>query len=324
MKVKNALNDLKSGLLNPVYFLKGADQFLHSFFIDKISSYFFGDEPENKYFLLTDEIKGREIIDRLTMTDLFATKKLFILKNPQQLKGKVNDELLEYCKSPNENNVLVLTNDDWMKKTTFLTQIEKLIEPIDVQTPFTSEVKKWANYFFKERQKSIHSSVVNIMVEMAGDSLMHLQNEIDKVCLWVGERENITQDDIENFSGWRREYQRWEFLLAFGSKDYERTLSLGKTIITSNDSMISLIYPLTTLFQEMLYVKMKNGTFSEPTGYIPLPPSVKKKIPLFSKGFSREKLELALNQLGQIDKRKKTTISSDETELIQFIGYLIG
>tara|TARA_A100001037_G_scaffold306813_1_gene355992 strand:- start:3898 stop:4872 length:975 start_codon:yes stop_codon:yes gene_type:complete len=324
MKVKDAINDLKSGLLKPIYFLKGGDQFLQSFFIDKISRYFFNDQPENKYFLVPDEIKGKEIIDRLTITDLFATKTLFILKNPQQLKGKVNDDLLEYCKFPNENNILVLTNDDWTKKAAFLTQIEKLLDPIDVQTPFSSKLKKWANYFFKERQKSVHPTIINITVEMAGDSLMHLQNEIDKICLWVGDRDDITLNDIEKFSGWKREYQRWEFLLAFGEKDYERTLSLGKTIITSNDSMISLIYPLTAMFQEMLYVKMKNGTFTDSRSYMPIPPSVKKKIPQFSKGFSRKKLEFALNQLGQIDKRKKTTISSDETELIQFIGHVIG
>ena len=94
MKVKDAINDLKSCLLKPIYFLKGGDQFLQSFFIDKISRYFFNDQPENKYFLVPDEIKGKEIIDRLTITDLFATKTLFILKNPQQLKGKVNDDLL--------------------------------------------------------------------------------------------------------------------------------------------------------------------------------------------------------------------------------------
>mgnify|MGYP001311350739 FL=1 len=78
MKVKDAINDLKSGLLKPIYFLKGGDQFLQSFIIDKISRYFFNDEPENKYFLLPNDIKDKEIIDRLTITDLFATKTLFI------------------------------------------------------------------------------------------------------------------------------------------------------------------------------------------------------------------------------------------------------
>lgn len=166
--------------------------------------------------------------------------------------------------------------------------------------------------------------MVNIMVEMAGDSVAHLNNEIEKVCLWAGNRPTIEAKDIEMFSGWKRERQRWEFLFALGNKDFPKAISLGKTIITSNDTMIALLYPLTTMFTEMLFVKMKNGTFTEPHGYMPIPPSVKKRIPHFSRGFTIAELESALNELSKIDKRQKTTFSHDETELIQFIGHVIG
>jgi DNA polymerase-3 subunit delta len=324
MIIKDAINDLKTGSVFPIYYLKGGDQFLQSFFIQKVSETFFGDLPEEKTLMLPDDMKGKEILDRLTMRDLFASKKLFILRDPQQIKGKVGDDLLAYCRKPMSNHVLVLINDDWMKKAAFFTHLEKITDPINTQTPFSPDINKWANYFFKERGKGVHSSVVNIMVEMAGDSVAHLNNEIEKVCLWAGNRPTIEAKDIEMFSGWKRERQRWEFLLALGNKDFPKAISLGKTIITSNDTMIALLYPLTTMFTEMLFVKMKNGTFTEPHGYMPIPPSVKKRIPYFSRGFTIAELESALNELSKIDKRQKTTFSHDETELIQFIGHVIG
>ena len=324
MKVNDAINDLKAGNISPVYFLKGNDQFLQSFFIEKLSKTFFGHEKEDKTLMLPDDMKGKEIMARLTMRDLFASKKLFVLRNPQQLKGKPGDDLFAYCESPIESHVLILINDDWMKKAAFLTKLEKIADPVVVQTPYANGMKKWANYFFKEQGKSAHSSVVNIIVEMAGDSVAHLNNEIEKVCLWTGDRNAIDSDDIEKFSGWKRERQRWEFLQALGSKDYDKAIALGKAIITSNDTMISLIYPLTTMFQEMLFAKMKNGTFGEPRGYMPIPPSVKKQIPQYAREYSQEKLECALIELGKIDKRQKTSISTDETELIQFIGHVLG
>ena len=40
--------------------------------------------------------------------------------------------------------------------------------------------------------------------------------------------------------------------------------------------MLSLMIPITALFQEMLFHKMQNGTFNTYRGYIPLPPSVKE------------------------------------------------
>jgi DNA polymerase III delta subunit len=74
----------------------------------------------------------------------------------------------------------------------------------------------------------------------------------------------------------------------------------------------------------MLFAKMKNGTFGEPRGYMPIPPSVKKQIPQYAREYSQEKLECALIELGKIDKRQKTSFSTDETELIQFIGHVLG
>ena len=324
MKINDALNDLKAAKISPVYFLKGNDQFLQSFFIEKLSNTFFGDVKEDKTLMLPDDMKGKEIIDRLTMSDLFASKKLFILRNPQQLKGKPIIDLIQYCKAPIDNHILVLINDDWIAKSKNLNQIEKIVDFISTQTPFAQDVKKWANYFFKIKGKTVHPGVVNVMVEMAGDSLSHLNNEIEKVCIWIGNREKIETNDIEMFSGWKRERQRWEFLLALGNKDFPKAISLGKTIITSNDTMIALLYPLTTMFTEMLFVKMKNGTFTEPHGYMPIPPSVKKRIPQFSRGFTIAELESALIELCKIDKRQKTAFSNDETELIQFIGHVIG
>ena len=88
--------------------------------------------------------------------------------------------------------------------------------------------------------------------------------------------------------------------------------------------MISLLYPLTSLFQEMLFFRMKKGTFQEHSGYTAIPPSLKKRIPQLSRQFSIEALQSALIMLGDIDKRQKSAFSKDETELIHFIGHVIG
>ncbi|SVA97206.1 uncharacterized protein METZ01_LOCUS150060 [marine metagenome] len=324
MKGKEAIIAARTGTINSVYFLKGNDQFLQTYFIGKISDSFFGKDPVDKTLMLPDDMNGNEIINRLSSTDLFSSKKLFVLRNPQQLKGKPNKDLLDYCQSPMDNHVLILVNNNWLDKSAFSKKLEKILDPVEMQTPFAQDMKKWAKYFFNEEGKNVDSNVIHFLVELAGDSVAHLKNEIENLCIWAGEDDSIGIADVEMFSGWKRERQRWEFLLALGGKDFEKSVELGKTIVTTTESMISLIYPLTTLFQEMLFEKMKNGTFGKTQGYIHLPPSVKKRIPKFANGFSREELESALNQLGQIDQRQKTAYSTDETDLIQFIGHVLG
>ena len=51
--------------------------------------------------------------------------------------------------------------------------------------------------------------------------MAHLDNEIEKICLIIGNRSAIEIKDVERFSGWERDRQRWEFLLALGEKNIQ-------------------------------------------------------------------------------------------------------
>ena len=324
MKIKEAIASLKKDMIYPIYSLKGNDHFLQNFFIDKLSEEYFGSSKIEKVLMLPDDMSGKEIVDRITTTDLFSTKKIFIIRDPQKIKGKASIDLTNFCKNPVADCVTVFISDDWAIKSSFFSKVETNSIKVDVQTPFANDLKKWTKFLIKKRGKTASLHVENTLIELAGDSLAHLDNEIEKICLIIGNRSAIEIEDVERFSGWERDRQRWEFLLALGEKKYSRAISLGRNLITKSESMLSLIIPITALFQEMLFHKMQNGTFNSYRGYIPLPPSVKKRVSYFSRSFKMAEIEGALRILSEIDKRQKTTFSKDETELIQFIGSVIG
>ena len=324
MKIKEAIASLKKDMIYPIYSLNGNDHFLQNFFIEKLSEEYFGSSKIEKVLMLPDDMSGKEIVDRITTTDLFSTKKIFIIRDPQKIKGKASIDLANFCKNPVADCVTVFLNDDWAIKSSFFSKVEANAIQVDVQTPFANDLKKWTKFLIKKRGKTASLHVENTLIELAGDSLAHLDNEIEKICLIIGNRSAIEIEDVERFSGWERDRQRWEFLLALGEKKYSRAIFLGRNLITKSESMLSLIIPITALFQEMLFHKMQNGTFNTYRGYIPLPPSVKKRVSYFSRSFKMAEIEGALRILSEIDKRQKTTFSKDETELIQFIGNVIG
>tara|TARA_A100001015_G_C15040484_1_gene739306 strand:+ start:66 stop:1040 length:975 start_codon:yes stop_codon:yes gene_type:complete len=324
MKIKEAITSLKKDMIYPIYSLKGGDHFLQNFFIERLSEEYFGSSKIEKILMLPDDMSGNEIVDRITTIDLFSTKKIFIIRDPQKIKGKASIDLINFCKNPVADCVTVFLNDDWTIKSSFLSKIEANAMQVDVQTPFANDLKKWTKFLIKKRGKTTNSFVENTLIEMAGDSLVHLDNEIEKICLIINDRNVIKIEDVERFSGWERDRQRWEFLLALGGKKYSKAIFLGRNLITKSESMLSLIIPLTALFQEMLFHKLENGTFNGHKGYIPLPPSVKKRVANFSRLFEIVEIANALKKLSEIDKRQKSTYSKDETELIQFIGNVIG
>lgn len=324
MKIKEAIAGLKKDMIYPIYLLNGNDHFLQNFFIEKLSEEYFGSSKIEKVLMLPDDMSGKEIVDRITTTDLFSTKKIFIIRDPQKIKGKASIDLVNFCKNPVADCVTIFLIDDWAIKSSFHGKVQANAIQVDVQTPFANDLKKWTKFLIKKRGKTASSHVENTLIELAGDSLSHLDNEIEKICLIIGNRSAIEIEDVERFSGWERDRQRWEFLLALGEKKYSKAILLGRNLITKSESMLSLIIPITALFQEMLFHKMQNGTFNTYRGYIPLPPSVKKRVSYFSRSFNMSEIEGALRILNEIDKRQKTTFSKDETELIQFIGNVIG
>ena len=324
MKIKEAIAGLKKDMIYPIYLLKGNDHFLQNFFIEKLSEEYFGSSKIEKVLMLPDDMSGKEIVDRITTTDLFSTKKIFIIRDPHKIKGKASIDLVNFCKNPVADCVTIFLIDDWALKSSFHSKVQANAIQVDVQTPFANDLKKWTKFLIKKRGKTASSHVENTLIELAGDSLSHLDNEIEKICLIIGNRSAIEIEDVERFSGWERDRQRWEFLLALGEKKYSKAIFLGRKLIIKSESMLSLIIPLTALFQEMLFHKMQNGTFNTYRGYIPLPPSVKKRVSYFSRSFNMSEIEGALRILSEIDKRQKTTFSKDETELIQFIGNVIG
>ena len=109
-ELKNAIRSIQANNIKPVYYLKGDDHFLQNFFIEKLCNSIFIEEKINKNFLTPNEMPGKEIIDNILFSDLFNSKKLFILVDPQKVKGRPLKDLLNYCSNPDSNHVLVLIN----------------------------------------------------------------------------------------------------------------------------------------------------------------------------------------------------------------------
>ena len=101
------MNSLKNGLVEPVHVFQGTDKYLQKYLSNKIAEKFFQDLKYDKTILIPDDMKGEEIIEQMTATDLFSSKKMFILFEPQKLKGTSRKEFLSYCDNPIKTNCLL-------------------------------------------------------------------------------------------------------------------------------------------------------------------------------------------------------------------------
>ncbi|NHZ84939.1 MAG: DNA polymerase III subunit delta [Planctomycetia bacterium] len=322
--ITQLMNSLKNGGVDPVYLLQGKDKYLQQFLSDKIAERFFKDSKSDKILLIPDDMKGPEIIEQITATDLFSSKKMFILLDPQKISGQSRKEFLSYCDKPIQSNCLVIILEEFGKNVAMVRELTNRFTTINISSPFERDMKKWVQYFLREEGIKANTGIVNTIVEMAGDSVGHIANEIDKISILLDEGQELTDDLVRQFSGWKREHQRWEFFKYLGNKDLKNSLKIGLSLITQNETMLTLIYPLTAFFQELLYTKLSPDIVPGRSGYVPLSNSIVKNLPNYVKKYSRKEIELALKILGEIDVRSKTTTVSDESEMTKFLFNLLG
>ena len=77
--ISQLMNSVKNGVIEPIYLFQGTDKYLQRFLSDKIASEYFKNNKSDKSLLIPDDMKGLEIIEQITATDLFSNKKMFIL-----------------------------------------------------------------------------------------------------------------------------------------------------------------------------------------------------------------------------------------------------
>ncbi len=320
----SAAREYSSGKIKPVYLFKGPEHFLHRYLINKIETELNSQGAVSKRIIIPDELEKGQLMDMLNTSDLFSSRKLLILFYPLKLKGKIQKEFLSYCENPNDQHTLVIISDDFYKKTKFLSALEKIVKPLDMRTPFGSDLKKWANVLFKEKNISVTSEAISQLVHYFGDSIYHIANEIDKICIEFSGSGSITGKDLLENQMWRRSYQNWEFLDVVARKKLNDALIRGKSFFDSAPDFSIVMNIIIIYFTSLYYLKISNGTFLSNIGSIPLSPYVKKRLPVGAKYYSLDEIEKIIHYLASLDRKLKTTTINHESAFTKFLFHAIS
>jgi len=316
--------EFSSGKIKSVYLFKGPEHFLHCFLIKKIEAELNRNSSVTKTVIIPDELGKGQLMDMLNTLDLFSSKKLLILFYPQQLKGKVQKEFLSYCENPNAQHTLVIINDEFYIKTKFLSNLEKIVKPLDMRTPFNADLKKWTSVLFREKNISITGDAITQIVHLFGDSIYHIANEIDKICIRFSGSRQITAKDIKESLIWQKSYQNWEFLDVLARKKLNDALIRGISYLNLAPDFSIVMNVLITFFTSLYYLKISNGTFLSNIGSIPLSPYIKKRIPIGAKYYSLDELENIIYHLASLDRQIKTSTINHESAFTKFLFHAIS
>ena len=305
-----------------IYYLIGEDHFLQNFFIKKIKKSIPQNNSMEKLFFIGGFDPSESIIQSLYATDIFQSKKLIILRNPNGLKGKSREELLNYVQKPIKENILILTQDEYSIKNKLINTLSSLLNPISTQTPFYNDFIIWARIFIKSYDLHlVDQNDLNLLIKLNSENLYFLHSAIEKLSVNVENGKKISKNEIIENSFNLNAVSLFNFFDAFGKKDLEKSIFFSFFLLNNNVTILRFVKMFADFFQKMLFIKIFRGTNKSASSfnYTLLNRTIDNKISEYAKNFSSKDIVHCLRYLQNIDIKIKTSSTNDNSILTNFI-----
>lgn len=149
----------------------------------------------------------RSVHDDLVTVSMFGTKRIVIVEEADDFVSATRDSLERYFDRPARQSVLVLEVKTWRNNTRLAKKLVDAGLELDCSELKGAALTGWlvrrAERYYGRR---ISRDAVTLLVELAGTSLALLEQELAKLAAYVGDRAQITADDVRTLvGGWRAE-----------------------------------------------------------------------------------------------------------------------
>jgi DNA polymerase-3 subunit delta len=222
--------DLKAGKYAPVYFFAGEEPFYAQQLLQLIEKGIL-DESErsfNQTVLYGKETNMLQILEEAKRFPMMSERIVVVVKEAQHLKAADWELLAGYLDQPQPSTVLAFGH---MHKK--LDKRSKAGKAIKANTVFLEsdplrdyQVMPWLEKELGAKGFRCSSNVVAAMAEQVGTDLSRLHKEVEKLDVAMGERRDLSADDIERHIGISKDYNNFELVAAIAERNIAKAFKI--------------------------------------------------------------------------------------------------
>jgi len=271
--------------------------------------------------LYGDVVKAYQLKDELDSLSLFADLKLIIIKSADAMNKKELDTLAAYFSSPIDTQSLVIQAEKIDARTGNWKKIKEACQFFQCDKPkFTGQIKDWVQQELRTRGISINNRALDSFTTRVELDFATAKNELDKLCLLVGERKTITELDVEKCLGSSRMGAQMDFFRAMGARKTDSCLNAVNLMLDSEQEPLSIVFMIQRFFTaiwKIRILKAKHVSRAEiiQKHLMDLYPSQRTEYPVMAENYSLVALETVFDVLLELDSQLKS-ISTDPKLLL--------
>ena len=325
IKALQFLSDKNQSLSNN-YLLVGDNDFLYLLIKNQIVKKL-QKKDETFVFDFADKSDSLDqLMNVLGSQDLFSSDKLIIIKNINKLNKKNSELLLNSFDSDSSDQIIFIDNNflsyDYKSKSNTIKsavtkEFAKIMDVVDISTPFESEMKHWIHLFAHELNLKVSDKYTQKIIEIFGNNFSEIFNEMSKSSLVSSDEKNLL-NALEKSGNFYKEKQLWELNYAICDRRVDAIFENGLSIMKQY-GLSYVINSIFTLLEAIFITKKNNGTLIESSSRS-IRGNLLKRISPATNNYSLDELEHAINIFAKTDIKLKTQKIIDETEFTNIIN----
>lgn len=329
MSINILKNDIKNHSVGKIYLFYGIEEYLKEFYLEQLENIVLSDSYKelNKIILKDDNIE--KIIEACETYPIFSKKKLVVVKDSGLFKGsKTNSsasqntgkkaELTNYLKNLPDYTCLIFYEKEVDKRLTIVNSIKNNGLVVEFPLQASSELCQWIINNFKKYNKKIDKQAALKLLEYSDQTMYSIIKEIDKLILYVDQREQISIQDIEAVCTKSINVRIFDLMDAISAKSSKKSFELLNELIDSKEHPSKIFYMISKHIKQMLEIKTlssKYQDFQALSQKMGLSLYIVKKISRQLSSFSYEQLKNIYEKCYYFDNQVKTGRADIKTAL---------
>ncbi len=309
---------LESRSLKPLYLFYGEEEFLMDRAVKRLETFLAGDLGEAPLRIVQEsqEIDLEDFLAQARMPPLWGSGQLLVLRRVEAYPAKALQALLPYLAHPARRSWLVLTAPSLkakeVEKHPIFSRLLKEHAALAFWRRREEELYPWLMQEAKRLGKSLTPAAARRLVEVVGDNLAELSQELEKVALLAGEENTLAPHLVEQLASHSRSYNIFALVDALGEAQPHKRLTALAHLLEMGEPPPLILSMLAR--QVRLLIHLKEATPGSPpetlTGKLKLPGGVLKRLAQQARAFRLSALRAHLLLLQRVDYQLKTSAAN--------------
>jgi DNA polymerase III subunit delta len=242
---------LRQGEIAPLYLFYGEEDFLIGEAVHRVVEAAL--EPGAREFNL-DIVEGaeRDAMDISSLVGsypMMGTRRVVVVHDVERVSNL--ERLLPVAEHPAGPACLVMTSAKPDFRMKFFRALRENAIVLECKRLAEYELPEWVGGRIRKLGKEPTPEACQLIPASVGRSLRELQNELEKLVIYVGDKKTIDEDDVNSVVGMSRQFNIFELQRAMGLRNIPRSMEIMERMLKSGESAVGMIVMLTRYYQKI-------------------------------------------------------------------------